>query len=158
MVLADTHMPRKGRRLDPLVFNELERADLILHLGDITRPEILTELGQFAAIRAVQGNNDSSELRERLPLKDQFVIGPHAITMIHGHVGGRTAREAASRVNGSGIVLFGHSHRPECRKLNGILYFNPGSPTDRRWGPYRSFGILDIDDDVEATIVPLPDH
>ena len=43
-------------------------------------------------------------------------------------------------------VVFGHTHSPYCRYHQGILLFNPGSPTDRRWSPYCTYGILHISD------------
>ena len=43
-------------------------------------------------------------------------------------------------------------------KINGILYFNPGSPTDLVIAPYRSYGILEIkDNDVVGKIIKLKD-
>jgi uncharacterized protein len=30
------------------------------------------------------------------------------------------------------VLIFGHSHQPECRWVGSTLLFNPGSPTDPR--------------------------
>ena len=44
------------------------------------------------------------------------------------------------------IFIFGHSHYPCNKEINGKIYFNPGSPTDKVFTPYLSYGILDIKD------------
>ena len=45
VVLADTHIRRGSRRrLSDAVRAELERADVILHAGDLLVPEVLDEL------------------------------------------------------------------------------------------------------------------
>jgi predicted phosphodiesterase len=42
-------------------------------------------------------------------------------------------------------VLFGHSHRPVVGRERGVLFANPGSPTDERLNPFFSYGILTVD-------------
>ena len=46
--------------------------------------------------------------------------------------------------HGIDVVMFGHSHEPLNEKNGGVLYFNPGSPNDKVFAPYCSYGILDI--------------
>lgn len=40
------------------------------------------------------------------------------------------------------VVVFGHSHIPLLADEDGLLLFNPGSPTDRRRQPEHTFGLL----------------
>ena len=56
------------------------------------------------------------------------------------------------------VIVFGHSHYPTREIIDGVLMFNPGSPTDRRFTPRRSFGIIEVDDDasIDAKIIELP--
>jgi predicted phosphodiesterase len=46
-------------------------------------------------------------------------------------------------------IVFGHSHNPLLTKIQvrgrEVTLFNPGSPTDKRWGPHYGFGLLRID-------------
>jgi hypothetical protein len=42
------------------------------------------------------------------------------------------------------IFIFGHSHYPLDKKIEEKIFFNPGSPTDKIFAPYRSYGILEI--------------
>jgi putative phosphoesterase len=155
VVLSDTHVPRRAKSIPERVLTELERADLILHLGDLTEESVLHELEKYAPVRAVHGNNDSPDLKSLLPLRDRFHIEGHSIAMLHGHKGGKTALGAAMQMTGAEVVLFGHSHRPSIQNHNGTILFNPGSPTDPRWSPYRAFGTLEIGTDVRPSIVRL---
>jgi len=43
-------------------------------------------------------------------------------------------------------ILFGHSHIPFCKVMDGVLMVNPGSPTDRRREPRASFAVMEADE------------
>ena len=70
------------------------------------------------------------------------------IGVVHGH--GGSGRSTLARAQNAfknervAAVLFGHSHIPYCEMHDGVLYFNPGSPTDRRRQPQFSYGIIRI--------------
>ena len=117
--------------------------------------EVAEELEAIGPLVAVHGNNDSPTVCDRYPTEATIELEERTVVLIHGHRGGRTARAAARAVPQADIVLFGHSHMPGIWCDDGRLLFNPGSPTERRFAPYRSFGILDIGRDVEASIVRL---
>lgn len=155
VVLADTHMPARGRDLPEAVVHAIDRADMVVHLGDFTDTALADELERRATLIAVHGNNDAEELRRRYPARRDLVLNGRRIALIHGHVGGRSARQAARSVRGADIVLYGHSHIPSQECFGNALLFNPGSPTDRRQAPFRAFGVIDIDEAVTAKIVPL---
>ncbi|HLJ66590.1 MAG TPA: metallophosphoesterase [Chloroflexota bacterium] len=157
VVLADTHMYRRARELPAAVLKELSQADLVFHLGDFTDPALLDLLHSFAPVHAVYGNNDPDELKQSLPRQKVVEISGYRVAMLHGHKGGKTALAAARNVDGADMVLFGHSHRPAHRVEDGRVLFNPGSPTDRRWWPARSFGVLVIGDRIEPHLIPLVD-
>jgi putative phosphoesterase len=158
VVLADTHLRRgRARRLPDAVYDELDRADAILHAGDFVEPELVDELGGFAPLHAVLGNNDH-ELVGRLPEVSVVTLGGVRVAMIHDS-GATTGRERrmARRFPGARVVVYGHSHAPDDRVgLDGQLLFNPGSPTERRAQPCHTFGILELDGDVLVhRIVPV---
>jgi putative phosphoesterase len=157
--MSDTHMPRRSRQLPAAVRDACANADAIAHLGDFTSAELLQTLRKLATTYAVHGNNDDPVLIGGLPLRVDCSLGGHPFVLIHGHVGGRTAVEAAravaSKTEVGSTVLFGHSHMPYCEMFDGRLLFNPGSPTDKRWAPHRSFGVIDVDDTVHPTLIPV---
>ena len=158
LVLADTHIRRgRARRLPDAVYDELARADAVLHAGDLVEGELLDELAAFAPVHAVLGNNDS-DLVGRLPETDVAVLAGVRVAMIHdsGATAGRE-RRMARRFPGAQVVVYGHSHAPDNRiGLEGQLLFNPGSPTERRGQPHQSYGILELDGEVVVNrIVPI---
>lgn len=99
-------------------------------------------------LEAVAGNNDPPDLVHRFGRKKILVFGDVRIGMVHGHEGiGRStlARAENAFVNERvDAVLFGHSHVPYCEWHDGCLFFNPGSPTDKRRQPHYSYGIIRI--------------
>jgi putative phosphoesterase len=147
VVLSDTHIrPGRARRLPGAVYAELDRADAVLHAGDVLTTELLDELSGFAPVHAVLGNNDDAALAARLPESVVVELDGVPVGMIHdsGPTKGRAAR-MHRRFPGVAVVVFGHSHAP-CDEvgLEGQRLFNPGSPTERRWQPAHTFGVLDL--------------
>lgn len=146
VVLADTHLrPGSRRRLGDPVLAELERADVVLHAGDILTADVLELLAGYAPVHAVLGNNDH-ELAGRLPERLELDLDGVAVGMVHDS-GARRGREA--RLHRSfprcALVVFGHSHIPwNAPGLGGQWLLNPGSPTDKRTQPHCSFATVDV--------------
>src|SRR5689334_7473281 len=68
LLIADTHVPRRARDLPARVWDEVARADVVVHAGDWVSPELLDTLETRAArLVACWGNNDGPALRARLP-------------------------------------------------------------------------------------------
>jgi uncharacterized protein len=141
VVIADTHLPRRASALPEGLRPHMERADLILHAGDLMDPTLLDELVAYAPVRAVRGNLDPPEAK--LPETLQFDFGGVRIAMIHdsGRKRGRRNR-MRQRFPGARVVVFGHSHIPWLEDEEGLLLLNPGSPTDRRWQPEHTLALL----------------
>jgi hypothetical protein len=145
-VLSDTHL-REGQYLPGFVWDILKGVNLILHAGDIVRPQIIADLAVLAPVRAVRGNCDSWELTN-LPSRDLIVFGGLKIGLIHGNVGtGSTIEERVLNAfadDSVDIIVFGHSHQPFWGWLKNILLFNPGSSTDKRREKYFSLGTIEL--------------
>ncbi len=129
VVLADTHIPRRARRLPEGVVQHLRRADLVLHGGDLIEASLLDELALYAPVRAVRGNVDPPEVE--LPETLEFDFGGARIAMIHdsGRKEGRR-RRLKRRFPDARVIVFGHSHIPFLEDEDDLLLLNPGSPTD----------------------------
>jgi len=144
-VLSDTHL-RIGKSLPRFVWEHLTQIDLIIHAGDLTHIGLLEELSCLAPVRAVRGNCDSWDVS--LPDRDVIECEHFRIGLIHGDTGkGKSTPERAYNAfidTPVDVIVFGHSHTPFMEWREGILMFNPGSPTDKRREPQYSFGILDI--------------
>jgi hypothetical protein len=147
-VLADTHIRRGGRRrLPPTAYAVLERADVILHGGDVVDHDLLTELGHLAPTHAVLGNNDG-DLAGVLPGTQLMDLAGVSVAMVHDS-GPRRGREARLRRQfpAADVVVFGHSHEPvDTIGLSHQRLFNPGSPTERRRQPSHTMGWLALAD------------
>ena len=158
VVLADTHIRRGGsRRLPDLVYAELDRAEAIVHAGDLVVPELLDELAGFAPVHAVLGNNDA-ELVGTLPEARQLSLGGVVVAVIHD-AGPRAGRERrmARRFPDARVVVYGHSHIPDERAgIGDQTLFNPGSPTDRRSQPRHTFGVLEVEDGAVRSLRVVP--
>jgi putative phosphoesterase len=145
VLLADTHI-RDGsdRALDERVLAAAADADLVLHAGDVTGRRLLDRLAQLAPVHAVLGNNDVG-LGHVLPIELSLDLDGVAVALVHdaGPRAGRPDR-MARRFPSADVVVFGHSHQPEDLVPDtGPRIFNPGSPTQRRRAPTRTFGVLD---------------
>jgi putative phosphoesterase len=146
LVLADTHIKDAGSRTlpDPVVA-AARSADLILHAGDVVGRALLRQLEQLGPVRAVLGNNDHG-LADELPETQTIECDGVTIAMVHdsGATKGRAAR-LRRRFPTADLVVFGHSHMPvDETGVDGQRLFNPGSCTERRRAPHRTYGELDV--------------
>jgi putative phosphoesterase len=158
IVLSDTHIPVNSKDLPARILKEIDNADLLLHAGDFVSLELLERLKSHIAVKAVYGNMDSLEVRRALPEKEIFSVGKFKVCLIHGWGAPAMLIDAIkSKVlkDKPDIVVFGHSHYPETKIIEGVIYFNPGSPTDKIFSPYNSFGIIEIEDRIKTKIVKL---
>ena len=142
-MLSDSHLTKGIDDVGAQVLEAVARADVVLHAGDITSRQALAELEAMAQTYAVLGNNDR-DLQGLLPESRLLELGGVQIAMVHdsGTRAGR-ARRLHRRFPDADVVVFGHSHVPvDELGENGQLLINPGSPTQRRSQPHRTFGHL----------------
>ena len=159
VALADTHAPRRWKSCPAAVAEQLRRADLILHAGDVCTVAVLDELSGYAPVLAVLGNNDGPDVAEwGAPETLQADLDGLRVAMLHdsGATPGRL-RRMRLRFPDAGLVVFGHSHIPLDESGDGLRILNPGSPTDRRRQPVGTMAVLTIESGhlVEARIVPV---
>ena len=158
-VLSDTHSPRHWKGCPPAVAAALDGVDLILHAGDVCRPETLDELAAFAPVLVVRGNNDGPDVAAwGAPDVLEVELEGLRVAMLHdsGPSAGR-GRRLKKRFPNADLVVFGHSHIPWDEVHEGQRAFNPGSPTDKRRQPRGTMGELVIEDGVlrSARIFPV---
>jgi uncharacterized protein len=137
-VISDTH-----NYLDPAIASLFGGVEHILHAGDIGSPRILSELRQIAPVTAVGGNTDEAgfqyketevvELAGRKFLLHHIVNPPELTDGLQQRI----------RAEQPATVVFGHTHKPFCQSIGGVLYFNPGYAGKSRFGMERSVAILD---------------
>lgn len=155
-VISDTHIPKAASDLPESVYNELRGVDMILHAGDLVELEVLRKLQNIAPTRAVHGNMDMFEAKESLPEKDIIKVGRFRIGLIHGYgAPGQIAQTVSKEFKNVDVIVFGHSHSPFLEKIKNTLLFNPGSPTDKIFARYNSFGILEVGKEITGRIIRL---
>ncbi|CAM4058134.1 metallophosphoesterase [Micrococcus flavus] len=162
LLIADTHIPKKARAMPAQVWEEVARADVVLHAGDWVDEAVLDELEARAArVVGVWGNNDGPALRGRLPEVARVELGGVRIAMVHetGAAAGREKRMAAA-FDDVDVLVFGHSHIPWDTVAGpetanpGLRLLNPGSCTDRRRQPVCTL-LRAVAQDGELTEVEL---
>lgn len=157
-VISDTHIPKMAKDIPKAVYNGFKNVDLILHAGDFVEADFLKKLKDFKKTIGVYGNLDSGEVTNILKAKEIIEVGGFRIGLIHGWGApeGLTERiRMEFKDEKIDCIVFGHSHSPFNETKNGILFFNPGSPTDKIFAPYNSYGSLEITDKIIGKITKL---
>ena len=155
-VISDTHIPRAAKELPKSIYREFRGADMILHAGDLIELSVLEKLQDMAPTHAVSGNMDMPEVKEALRQKKIINVNGFKIGLFHGYghpakIVGIVSRE----FSGVDVIVFGHSHSPLCERIKNTLFFNPGSPTDKIFAAYNSFGILEVGEKITGRIIRL---
>jgi len=154
-VISDTHIRSSAKLLPNIIFEIFDGVDMILHAGDILIEEVIIELETIAPVYVVAGNNDSYEMLERYGTRKIITVNGKRIGLTHGISRGRTYMNAYAEFLDDNVdcVVYGHSHKPHNEVIDGILFFNPGSPTSRRFEPRYSLGLLTVDSDITGEII-----
>jgi putative phosphoesterase len=116
-IISDTH-----GLLRPEAVKALQGVELIVHAGDVGKPEVLAELKTIAPVFAVRGNVDTGAWASELPETSVVEADGACLYVVHNLQQLDLSPEGA----GFDAVINGHSHLAEQWERNGILYLNPG--------------------------------
>ncbi|GAB7040187.1 MULTISPECIES: metallophosphoesterase family protein [Catenuloplanes] len=148
VLLADTHVPKRAKDLPGEVWDAVGAADVVVHAGDWVDVPLLDAVERRSRrLIACYGNNDGPALRARLPEVARAELDGVRLAVVHetGDAKGREARCAAAYPD-TDVLVFGHSHIPwDTTAPGGLRLLNPGSPTDRRRQPFRTYLTAVID-------------
>ncbi|MDZ4021832.1 metallophosphoesterase family protein [Pseudomonas sichuanensis] len=146
-VISDTH-----GLLRPEALAALEGCALIVHAGDIGKPQVLEALAALAPLRVVRGNNDVAlPWAQGLPDVDRFEVQGWQVLLVHD-----LADVPAHLDQGVQWVITGHSHKPLIEQREGCLYLNPGSAGPRRFSLPVTLALIEVGADaLVPEIVPL---
>ncbi|MFA5275783.1 MAG: metallophosphoesterase family protein [Candidatus Omnitrophota bacterium] len=158
-VLSDTHLTDKSQELPRKMLEDFKGVDLIIHAGDLIDCSVIDKLKKVCPnVIAVCGNMDPAEVRNKLPEKQIVSAGKFKIGVYHGNGVAANLVELLSGVfrnDAVDIIIFGHSHSGMNQEKNGIIFFNPGSPTDKVYARENSYGIIELNDKIELKLVKL---
>ena len=156
-VVSDTH----SRPLPKQLIKEFQGADFIIHAGDFCDAADYEAVKKIKDLKAVYGNMDSPELRKRLPRKLVIPCGKFSIGVYHGEGPAYTVLDKVRNEflkDKVDAVIFGHSHQALNQQINGILYFNPGSPNDV-CATCCTYGILEVSaKEIQGKIIKVSDN
>lgn len=146
-VISDTH----GLLRDE-ASAALRGSELIIHAGDIGKPEVLEGLREIAPVVAVRGNNDRGAWARALRDSELVEIAGVSLYVLHD----LAELDLDPTAAGFKAVIAGHSHRPKVEKRAGVVYLNPGSAGPRRFKlPVALAQVRIVAHDVEAKIIEL---
>ena len=146
-LISDTH-----GLVRPEALKALEGVELIVHAGDIGKPEVLDRLQAIAPLAAIKGNNDTAPWARRIPEILDLHVKDRTLRVIHN------IRDSESNLRAGGIdvVISGHSHKPSVESRDNVLFVNPGSAGPRRFKLPVTVGLLLLQNaDVHAKIIHL---
>jgi len=157
-ILSDSH-DHRGAAEGALLLFRAEGVGMVLHLGDVCSPIVLSRFGGAEIpLRGVFGNNDVDRDGLQEVTGGSFRQGPHIET-----VDGRSILLAHSydqlqgELTGKGrfdLVLFGHTHRPLTMRVGKALVLNPGESCGLLRGA-STCAIVDLAT-MEPRIVEIP--
>lgn len=153
-VVSDTH----SLELPKQMLEDFREVEFIIHAGDFCETATLEKLKKIKDVKAVHGNMDDEKVCKLLPRSQIVQCGQFQIGLFHGEGPPQTLLDVVKKeFKGKKVdaVIFGHSHQPLNEWIDGILYFNPGSPNDNVFAPYQSYGILEVDDKITGKIIKV---
>lgn len=152
-VLSDTHISGFDKNLKKIIDEHFSDVDLIFHAGDLIDLSVLELFGE-KEVRAVCGNMDSQRVKQELPEQLLMDINGFKIGLIHGWGGpSGMERKLLDKLGKLDCIVFGHTHYPVNRTIDGVYFFNPGSAVDKRFAKSRSVGILEVGENLTGKII-----
>jgi uncharacterized protein len=155
-IMSDTHdnIPLVRRAIE--IFNE-RRVGYVIHAGDYTSPFTLK---LFQELRCeyvgIFGNNDGDKLllQERAggKIRNQphiFTLKDRKIVVMHEHY----VVEALADSGHYDLVIYGHTHKADVRKVRDTLVVNPGEVSTYLYGQ-STVALVDLET-LQAEIVEL---
>lgn len=165
-IISDTHdnLPAVEAALERL---EKVGVKLLLHAGDIIAPFTLRRfLSRGFEFRGVFGNNDGELLMlSRVAREHGAVLAQQPLVtevedlrviVLHGLSGVEETKSFAAALAKSGeydVVVYGHTHEVDVRKVGRVLVVNPGEACGYLTGR-RSLAVLDTEK-MEVELITL---
>jgi putative phosphoesterase len=155
-IMSDTHdnliLVKKAIEL----FNS-RKVGYVIHAGDYTSPFTLKLFKELKCkYVGIFGNNDGDKLllleRAEGNIRNQpyiFTLNDRKIVVMHEH----NVADALADSGHFDLVVYGHTHKPDVRKVKNTLVVNPGEVSSWLYGK-STVALADLNK-MEAEIVEL---
>jgi len=148
-IISDTHISTINNNLDHKILDDIRSSDMCLHAGDFVEYKVFEELSSLTKVYGVCGNMDDDKIKKNLPEIKIIEADGIRIALTHGRGAPARILDSVKTIfedtyQNIDMFIFGHSHIPLDKIIDGKIYFNPGSPTDKVFAPCNSYGILNI--------------
>ncbi|MEW6002379.1 MAG: metallophosphoesterase [Nitrospirota bacterium] len=158
-IISDTHdnLIQTGKAID--LFNE-RKAEYVIHAGDYTSPFTLKLFKELdCKYVGIFGNNDGDKLllleRSEGNIHNQpyiFTLYKKRIIVLHEH----HIVDALADSGHYDVVIYGHTHKADIRKVKNTLIVNPGEAGTWLYGK-STVALADLEK-MEAEIVELSEE
>ncbi len=147
LIISDTHTD-SIEKLPNEIIKEMKNSDMIIHAGDLDDYTLVKQIKEINNVfYPVRGNMDSNINPVLLPRQRVIQAGSYSMGVIHGDgYPNNLFNRLLYTFTEQDIIIFGHTHKPYCEKINGKLLINPGSLLYNRGFLYNSYAILKISD------------
>jgi hypothetical protein len=145
-IISDTHQGT-GKNFSEKLRTFFSQFDHILHAGDITSLEFLSQLKDCAPVTAVCGNMDGYPLDEILMMTEVVELDGVRFGLFHGagspfDIQERIQQRFTARDKVE-FIVFGHTHKPLIRQSGKVTLLNPGSLMDSSRSGKRTYMVFD---------------
>lgn len=148
-IISDIHGP-----LPEVVREIFEHCGAILCAGDTCNEDTYLELQSIAPTTMVYGNCDRDvDYGSRVTDKATPSFDGCRFAMVH------KAEDLGELPRKCKCVITGHTHVSSLETINGVLWLNPGSPTNPREGSKASVAMVEVEERevIRSAIVDLDD-
>ena len=159
-IISDSHDAHQNVLKAVEVFNE-QNVDYVLHAGDMVSPFTAKAFAEVKGAKfiAVFGNCDGEKLFLKSTIEDfggeiyedsyTGQIGSKRIFMTH-RPGELESIAASGKYD---LVIYGHTHKQDIRKVGDTLIINPGESTD--WLTGKSDVVVLDTDNMSVEVISL---
>ena len=159
-IISDTHDNLPQIKIAVEIFNR-EKVELVLHAGDFVSPFTFLEFKNLnCPLKGIFGNNDGDKLYlqekskgvgELYPEPYNVNINSKNVIMLHKE----KLIDALAESQKYDVIIYGHTHRSDLRKIGKTLIINPGECGGWLTGK-STIALLDLET-LEAKIINLAD-
>jgi len=159
-IISDTHdnLPQIKKAIE--IFNR-EKVELVLHAGDFVSPFTVLEFKNLnCPLKGVFGNNDGDKLylQEKFKGIGEIYPSPYETNIDHKNIimlHKEKLIDALAESQKYEVIIYGHTHRTDLRKIGKTLIINPGECGGWLSGK-STIALLDLAN-LEAEIINLAD-